>query len=67
MKRIMTFIIMLVVIFAFSLIGVNADNNTTNINGAYYKVEETLEDINLDYGLSLQENFLRLVIIYGTP
>ena len=52
MKRIMTFIIMLVVIFAFSLIGVNADNNTTNIDGAYYKVEETLEDINLDYGLS---------------
>ena len=52
MKRIMTFIIMLVVIFAFSLINVNADNNTTSVDGAYYKVEETLEDIDLDYGLS---------------
>ena len=52
MKRIMTFIIMLVVIFAFSLINVNADNNVTSVDGAYYKVEETLEDIDLDYGLS---------------
>ena len=52
MKRIMTFILMLVVLLALSMINVNANTNITSCDGAYYKVEETLEDIDLDYGLS---------------
>ena len=51
-KRITILLISIFVFFIFAYINVDAKENICYSDGAYYKVEETLEEINLEYGLS---------------
>ena len=50
-----TFIFLIMIfslIFVFSSTNIKAKENKTVVDGAYYKVEESIEDINLEYGLA---------------